>query len=181
MKRIIFILTTIIITACDQPNNSIKTVQNYTDFDLFVKRFKAKNSTMWTNDITRDEGNQKFKKQVLAYFNDSLGVSKIPLSVRSINKLGDGYVVHLENNDNYKRNDISQNTHIDIFALVKEEIARPLVQGDTALYFITKYKKVRFLTNEMRHIVTGDMVWGADVDLIAANDTRAISGSGYGN
>lgn len=182
MKRIFLIwLLSICLASCEQTNQSQQNTQNYSKFDLFVKRFKSQNSKMWTNDITKQEGNDKFKKQVLSFFNDSLGFSNIPLYVFSINKLGKGYVVHMQNNDNYQKNDISEFSHIDVFVLTNEDVARPLIQGDSVEYSITKYKKVNFLTDDMRRIVTADRVWDRDVDLIGPNDRTAIAGNSYGN
>jgi hypothetical protein len=180
MKKILLlIIFAIYLVSCEQGNQQ-KETPNYSKMDLFVKRFKANNSKMWMNDITKQEGNDKFQKEVFSYFVDSSGISSIPLYVRSINKLGKGYVIHLENNTTFGKNDISQFSHIDIFALTPDSIARNLIQGDTVEYNITKYKKVNILTDAMRSLVTTDRVWNNIVELASPNDNVSPDDS-YGN
>jgi hypothetical protein len=131
----------IFISSCDPIQQTTKTTnQNYSKFDLFVKRFKSRNPKMWDNDLTKGEGNEKFKRDAKKYFNDSLGLATMPLYVSSINKNinGKGYIVHWQNDNSYQENDISEFSHIDVFALTDIKIAKSLIQKESEKYFISK-------------------------------------------
>jgi len=184
MKKLLpfTILILIFLQACNEPTTNVESSPNYSKFDLFVKRFKIQNPKMWTNDITKEEGNDAFKKKALKYFNDSTGLATMPLYVLSINKNvnGKGFIVHMQNDYNYQENEISKYSHIDIFAFTDEKVAKSLVQNERDKYFITKYHNVHFLKHEQLKFITGDRVWAADVD-ITLDSSSLTDGNSYGN
>jgi hypothetical protein len=172
----------IILQSCDMSQqghttNDQKT--NYTHFDLFVKRFINQHPQMEENDIKKQDANDEFKINVLKYFKDSAGLSYIPLKVFSINKIGRGYIIHMQNNSDYNKNDISEDSHIDVFVLTNKIVASELKQSDFDLYSIVKYRKVKFLKPDLISEVTSDMLWTNRIEIKKTHS--GIDGNSYGN
>ncbi|MBS1521867.1 MAG: hypothetical protein JST50_12770 [Bacteroidetes bacterium] len=183
MKEALLIVTLLLsLQACDPIENQSQKQENYSKFDLFVKRFQRQNPDMGKNDILRNEGNQKFKDEVLHFFNDSTGVSYVPLNVVSINEYNDGkYIVHMQNDDDYEKNDISEFSHIDFFVITTKTVAKALSQNKVERYLVKSYRNVRFLDAAQLHSLTTDLLWSPGIDLKTDNDNTRVDGNDYGN
>ena len=179
MKNLLCILCVLLVLqACNIPAQNDQNAPpkpNYTKFDLFVKRFIKQHPNMNDNDILKQEANDEFKKQLVNFFKDSSGITYIRLYVKSINKIGKGYVVHFMSDAFFQIDVFHNRSDIDVFALVDKQLARSLKQSEGDKYYIRKYTKLTFLKKEAVGFVTNDYVYYYDVEL---NSER---GNSYGN
>lgn len=161
MKPYLIILSILLICACDMPQRESVT-PTYTKAQLFMKDFVKNNPQMKINDVKMADAIDSFIFQ-FENFIDTGGMSNTPMKLTSMspidNGYGNGYVMHFEISKFEPKNEVSENSHLDIFAITTKEDAEKYTQSDTVAYNIVKCEKAKRIPSGEIKLLTNDMMW----------------------
>jgi hypothetical protein len=150
----ILLLALCLFTSCVDQQGSQK--ENYNKTDSFVKKFLESHPKASQNDIYLHEANDEFEKQINEFFKDSSGITYLPLTSISVGVFRNKFIVHFEN-ANLDNNEISSNSHLDVFAVTDETTAKSIIQGSQ--YRILKYTNCEVMPFIFKDNYTNDKIY----------------------
>jgi hypothetical protein len=108
----------------------------------FVSDFAKQHPDLALNDLTLKEATHAFVNAARSFVKDSMGLSDMPMIIRTMKKEKDGKIlVHFNGSElNLANLDLQQKISIDVFAVMDSTQAKKLIQSGKVKYMITEYK-----------------------------------------